>query len=186
MHMPGSGTPKSGRGVFGFILTVLVPPLGLLFLWRKEIFRVRGRMFLTVLATVEMGVLIALLLPRSSLTTVSPIPGSAARITHAPESEALNALSNMDQLLQAQQEASATATPEPVTQQDQIAAQQDVLNTTVYCVTVSGARFYHTASECDGQQNPRALTVQEALAEGLEPCSKCNPPIYNPAGTSSE
>lgn len=186
LNMPGSGAPKSRRGVFGVLLLLILPPLGLLFLWRKEVFRVRGRMVLTLLATVEMGVIVALMMPRSTLSTISPIPGTAERITPAPESEALNALSNMDQLLQAQQAAAATATPEPVSQQDQIAAQQDVLNATVYCVTVSGARFYHTATECDGQQNPRALTVQEALSESLEPCRKCNPPVYNPAGTDNE
>lgn len=182
MNMPGSSVSKSRRGIFGALLTLLLPPLGLLFLWRKEVFRTRGRLVLTALATVEMGVFFALMLPRATLSTVSPIPGTAARITAAPESEALNALSNMDQLLRAQQAAEATATPEPVTQQDQIDAQQEVLNSTVYCVTVSGARFYHSATECNGQQNPRALTVQEALAEGLEPCRRCNPPVYDPAG----
>lgn len=185
MTMPSANKSKSRRVIFGLVLLFLFPPLGILTLWRMEIFRVRGRMILTLLATVEMGIVIAFMMPASTLPTVSPIPGTAPSITSAPESSAVDALSNMDELLQAQQNASATATPEPVTQQSQLDSQQDVLNTTVYCVTVSGARFYHTSTECDGQSNPRALTVREALAEGLSPCTKCNPPTYS-VGTSGD
>ena len=37
-------------------LTLVLPPAGLAFLWRRGVFRARGRVLLTALATVEMAV----------------------------------------------------------------------------------------------------------------------------------
>ena len=42
----------SGRGVTGLLLTVFLPPVGLLYLWRLGVFRNRGRLLLTGLAAV--------------------------------------------------------------------------------------------------------------------------------------
>ena len=48
------------RGGFGAILSLLIPPLGLLFLWRQGVFRIRGRLLLTLVSTVEMALVQAL------------------------------------------------------------------------------------------------------------------------------
>ena len=41
------------RAILGLVLTVLLPPVGLLYLWHQGVFRSRGRVLLTALATVE-------------------------------------------------------------------------------------------------------------------------------------
>ena len=89
IRMPGSSRPKQNRAVFALILCVLVPPLGLVFLWRMGVFRPRGRMLLTTLATVEMAVVALLLMPRAELDLASPVPVVPARVTPAPDSEVL-------------------------------------------------------------------------------------------------
>lgn len=182
VRMPGASKPKPNRAIFGIVLCLLLPPVGLLFLWRMGVFRVRGRMLVTVLATVEMAVICAALMPRATMISSVPAPGTPARVTPAPESDVLTALSNMDQILKAQQDAQnpgATQGPSIAEMlEQQTAEQEEVLNTIVYCVYDSSARLYHKNPVCGNQSNRRQLTVQEAMAEGLGACPDCNPPVY--------
>ncbi|MDO4354879.1 MAG: hypothetical protein Q4E13_00020 [Clostridia bacterium] len=179
---------KSGmtrRAVFSLILLVLLPPLGILLIWRRRIFQTRGRVLLTVLSALLMTGVIFWLTPPEVVQSVSPAPAKAVLRTPIPTDESLNALSNMDELLagventtvvntdltesgQTVAEQQAQATPEPATE-------DDVLQTTVYSVR-SGAKYYHAAAECNGQVNRRSLTVETALSEGLSACKRCNPP----------
>ena len=46
--------------------------------------------------------------------------------------------------------------------------------TIVYAVT-NNAQYYHKQEVCDMQTNSRRLLLQDAIAEGLQPCSKCYP-----------
>ena len=75
--------PRAGRGV---LLSLLLPPVGLVYLWRLGIFPTRGRMLITAVSTVEMMIVAILLMPRATLETISPVPGTPARVTAAPES----------------------------------------------------------------------------------------------------
>lgn len=187
ISMPGSSIKSPGRGAFGIALTLLLPPIGLMFLWRKGVFRTRGRILITAVATIEMAVAIALMMPAASITTAMPIPGAAARFTPAPESEVLTALSNMDELLRQQQAAEAGETyVSPIDQAAMMAQQEEILASTVYTYNGEGARYYHSVTVCGNQSNLLTLTVEEALAKGLGPCPDCNPPIYSALGAAPE
>lgn len=187
ISMPGSSIKSPGRGAFGIVLTLLLPPIGLMFLWRKGVFRTRGRILITAAATVEMAIAIALMMPAASITTAMPIPGAAERFTPAPESEVLTALSNMDELLRQQQAAEAGETyVSPIDQEAMLAQQEEILATTVHTYNGDGARYYHSVTVCGNQSNLLALTVEEALAKGLGPCPDCNPPIYSALGATPE
>lgn len=187
MNMPGAGAPRSGRGVFAVLLCLLLPPLGLMFLWRKGVFMLRGRVLITLLATIEMTLIAVMLTPAATVTTVSPIPGSAQRYTAASETDALTALSNMDELLRQQQAAEAGESyVSPVDQAARLAEQQEILNTIVYTYNGSGARYYHSVTVCGNQSNLLTLTVQEALAAQLGPCPDCDPPVYSQLAGAAE
>ena len=184
MSMPGSGTKRSGRGMFAILLCIFLPPLGLMFLWRKGVFRLRGRVVITALATAEMAVLFSMMMPAATVSTVTPMPGSAERYAPAPESQVLSALSNMDEILRQQQLAEGgDDTVVLIDQQQQLAQQQEVLGTIVYAYNGSGTRYYHSVTVCGNQSNLLTLTVQEALAEGLGPCPDCDPPTYSQLGS---
>lgn len=177
-----SRTAKSNRGIFALILTLLVPPLGLVLLWRAGIFRTRGRMLLTALATIEMAVFFSFMLPEDELFSQAPVPVVPVAATVAPDDGVVSALDNLDQLLaerQAEQGGEADVTPEP-TQDDAAyqAEQEAILNTTVYSVYGDSARYYHKDSVCGTQSNRRALTVREAMGLGMGACPNCNPPVY--------
>ena len=179
--MPGSSKPRPNRAIFSLLLCLLVPPLGLLFLWRVGVFRTRGRMLITALATVEMTILAVLIMPKPTVNAELPVPGLPVRVTPAPSSEVLTALSNMDEILRAQQAAQnpdATVGPSLVEQlQLEEAERDEIMNTIVYSV-YSGAVYYHATTVCGNQSNRRELTVAEAMSEGLGACPNCNPPVY--------
>ena len=103
-------------------------------------------------------------------------------VTIAPDDGIVTALSNIDQLLAQQQaaDAAAAATEVPLTDEEaeaQHAAEQEaILNTIVYSV-YSNAKYYHAAEICGTQSNRRALTIREAMNEGMGACKNCNPPV---------
>ena len=186
-YTPNMDTPertrRSNRALGGLLLTLLLPPIGIAYLWRRGVFRTRGRVLLSCVATIEMAVLLALLLPTAELPQEAPMAHLPAAVTIAPDDGIVTALSNIDQLLAQQQaaDAAAAATEVPLTDEEaeaQHAAEQEaILNTIVYSV-YSNAKYYHAAEICGTQSNRRALTVREAMNEGMGACKNCNPPVY--------
>jgi hypothetical protein len=181
MDMPSR--KKSNRALTGLLLTIILPPIGLIYLWREGVFRTRGRMVLTGIATLEMALFFALIMPAEDLNMEAPMPVAPVAATIAPDDGVVTALSNIDQLLaqqQAERDAAAgVVTPEPT--QDNaayLAEQAAILETTVYSVYGDGARYYHKDSVCGTQSNRRPLTVREAMGEGMGACAECDPPVY--------
>ena len=182
-------TPRraiSGRGLAGLLLTLLLPPVGLFFLWRQGVFRNRGRLLLTALATVEMTLLIVYLTPKQELNASLPVPAAPPQVTTAPEGETLNALYNIEQLLYEQQlakvqEAGGTAR-DLMTEEEKLelvnAQNEEAYESVVYSV-FSNAIYYHATKVCRTQTNGRELTVRDALREGMQPCPYCNPPTVS-------
>ena len=186
-YTPNMDTPertrRSNRALGGLLLTLLLPPIGIAYLWRRGVFRTRGRVLLSCVATIEMAVLLALLLPTAELPQEAPMAHLPVAVTIAPDDGIVTALSNIDQLLAQQQaaDAAASATEVPLTDEEaaaQHAAEQEaILNTVVYSV-YSNAKYYHATEICGTQSNRRALTVREAMNEGMGACKNCNPPVY--------
>ena len=185
VERPSRDRAMSGRGLLGLVLTLLLPPVGLFYLWSAGVFRSRGRLVLTGLAAVEMTALVVLLTPHQELTSRLPVPAAPPQVTAAPEGETLNALYNIEQLLYEQQLAQvleAGGTERDLLTEEQkleVVNQQneEVYNTIVYSVYGSEAVYYHATKVCKTQTNGRELTVRDALREGLQPCPNCNPPV---------
>ena len=82
MRAPSAPRTRVPRTALSLALCLLLPPIGLAYLWRLGVFRPRGRMLLTALATVEMAVFAALMMPRATLESAPlPVPGTPARVT---------------------------------------------------------------------------------------------------------
>jgi len=189
MDVPSEHKRKS-RAIPTLILTLLLPPLGIMLMWRKGIFRMRGRAVISLLATIEMAIIFAAMMPETKLVSVQPVPAVPAAATSAPTDTVITALSNIDQLLadqQAQAQANMPAEDTQGASEEEMAEaaaraaeQQAILNTIVYSV-YNNARLYHAMEECGPQTNRRQLTVQQAIYEGLGVCPNCNPPAYTAA-----
>lgn len=184
LERPSKQRNYSVRGVVGLVLTLLLPPAGLFYLWTNGVFRARGRVLLTALATVEMTALLVWLTPHQELSPRQPMPAAPAQVTVAPEGENLTALYNIEQLLYEQQLANVIAAGgserDLMTEEEKLRQANEenevIYATTVYCVFESPI-YYHTDRVCGTQTNGRELTVREAIQEGLQPCPDCNPPV---------
>lgn len=185
IRRPSNPRPLSGRGLGVILLLLILPPVGLLVLWRQGVFRTRGRMLLTTLATVEMMLLVVLLTPRPTLTSQLPLPVSPQAVTQAPETDNLSALYNIEELLYQQQleqvKAQGGDETDLMTEEQKLQSQEiereEILNTVVYAV-YNHAQRYHSQRVCGTQSNNRELTVREAMMEALSPCPDCNPPVW--------
>lgn len=185
LRRPSNQGPVSGKSIALIVLTVALPPVGLLLMWYTSAFRARGRMVMTAVATVEMMLLGVLLTPKAELAVQAPLPVAPVAVTHAPEEDNLSALYNIEELLYEQQLAQVIA--EGGDEQDIMtdaqkdaqkdAQREEILNTTVYAV-FRNAQRYHSQMVCGTQTNGRALTVREAMLEALSPCPDCNPPVW--------
>ena len=186
LRRPSSPIRGSRRGIGLIVLTVLLPPIGLMLIWYTGAFESRGRMAMTALAVVEMTLLGVLLTPRAQLVAQAPVPVAPVAVTHAPTEDNLSALYNIEELLYEQQLAQVVAqggsesdiidnNPQADAQRE--ARREEVLNTIVYCV-YRNAQRYHAQMVCGTQSNRRALTVREAMLEALSPCPDCNPPVW--------
>lgn len=185
IRRPTKERPISSRGIGVIILLLILPPVGVLVLWYRGVFRARGRMLLTALATVEMTLLVVLLTPRPALVNQLPLPVSPQAVTKAPEQENLSALYNIEELLYQQQleqvKAQGGDEKDLMTEEQKLQSQEiereEILNTVVYAV-FNHAQRYHAQRVCGTQSNNRELTVREAMMEALSPCPDCNPPVW--------
>jgi len=175
----------SGRAIRTLVLCLVLPPVGLLYMWRKGVFRFKGRVVVSVLSGIVLMLMMSWgffgLIDWSSMpNTVEPVPGNAAKVTPQPDDETINALSNIDDVIAMNMgDPEATLAPDAtpmLTQEEEMALQQEVMNTTVYSV-FRGAKYYHSNTVCGNQSNGRELTVQEAITEGMAACPNCNPPV---------
>ncbi len=185
MRRPNENNALTARAAIAFVLTIVCAPLGILYMWRAGVFRVRGRVLMTLIGAVVMVFVFSLASPETEAQPVLPTASKPQAIALVSEDESATALSNMDQLLglapapDAAVPVPAEGAVDPAAQQpvqdDQAAQEAELLNTTVYAV-YNGAQNYHTEGTCGTQTNRRQLTIQEALDEGLTPCTRCNPP----------
>lgn len=184
VKQPSKQRAVSNRAALGLALTLLLPPVGLLYLWHQGVFRTRGRMLVTALATVEMALLVVWLTPHAELTPRVPVPAAPPQVTAAPQGETLNALYNIEQLLYEQQlaqvEAQGGTASDLLTEEQKLELvnqqNEEAYATTVYSVFGDDAIYYHATKVCRTQTNGRELTVRDALRAGLQPCPYCNPP----------
>lgn len=172
------------RAVVALILLILVPPIGIAMMWYKGIFETRGRVLLTVIGAIIMTVMFGCLMPKPTVIEVQPSAVKAQLRSPLPTDAALNALSNMEELLagienQTVVESDYNEATGQTVAEDEVAEAttepEDPMAAVVYSVR-SGAKYYHKYGECNGQVNRRTLTVAQALNEGLDPCGRCDPP----------
>ncbi len=188
LSRPGKRAPGGKRTALKIALCLLLPPIGVLYLWRTGSFQLRGRVLLTALASLVLSLWFLPTMRGAELNVVLPQPVAPAGATRAAQSDVVSALSNIEQLLLAQEAAEAAQigegemAPAPgegaeLSAADAFdAANEAIYNTIVYSVR-NNAKYYHAAASCDGQTNRVELTVREAIAKGLGACAKCNPAV---------
>ena len=166
----------SAASIAAIVFCVLIPPVGLVMLWHRGMFKLRGRMLFTAVAFLCMVIMFSIL--RTGETPapsdIAPVPYVPSLVTVSPDK-----VKHVDSVI-----TQVETTPTPVPYDEMVdyavyvtpAPTQDVGSVVVFAV-FDNPVYYHADSMC-GQTNRRTLTVAEAVAEGLEPCKRCNPPTF--------
>jgi len=155
-------------------LCLLLPPVGLVLAWRAQKIELHIRGGLSAIGLLSCTLIFWLLLrPAGVTSTIQPVPETPLQAGYGAAS------SNQYAAATAPPATEVPAPPEVVitltTADPNLAPQEpDVLtdDSIVYAVT-NNAASYHLYEICDQQENHRALTLREALDEGLAPCEKC-------------
>ena len=80
-------------------LCLLLPPVGLLWIWRTRSFALRGRIFTSVLACAALCAMCLPLFQPENAPTALPQPVAPVAATRAPEDDTTTALENIEELL---------------------------------------------------------------------------------------
>lgn len=150
---------------------LLLPPLGVALTWRSSRVSMPLRAALSGLGLAAMTLIFFLLMrPEQTAPDIRPLPAVpvqdgfgvvAAQETLPP----LVADAPAQPDLYAQQ--GTAEMPQPTEESGEL-----TLDSIVYAVT-NNASSYHLDQTCGMQENHRALTLQQALDEGLNPCEVC-------------
>jgi len=163
-------------------LSVLVPPAGLLAVWRSRRLIAPVRIGLSMVALMSMT-LIFWLWMRSGRADVGirPVPvvpeyagyDPMAVVATAAPVEVYNSVPETESVFTVTY---GDGTVDDLNGGGSLPIDPASYVTIVYAVT-NNATKYHSLPVCDYQTNSRILTLDEAIAEGLQPCEKC---VLNP------
>lgn len=150
------------------VLCALVPPLGVVMLWRASRITLPVRCGLTLLGFFSMTLILFLLMrPENGSLDILPMPavpeyaGYGYIPSDQPAPTEIPAPPPAEQPVVPPENSTQSVDPSTLTD-----------DSIVFAVT-NNASSYHLSPVCDFQENNRQLTLLEALYEGLEPCEKC-------------
>lgn len=149
---------SAGKTILQIVLLIVLPPVGLLWLWRRTSYPRRGQFVLSTLALCSMTLMFTLYFNAKAPDPIAPVP------------QVPGTLSTVEPKIEPTPEAPPATqqpTPEPTEVPEPVY---------VYAVKTNATQ-YHAGKKCGKQTNRRELLLEDALAEGLDPCPKCNPPL---------
>lgn len=154
------------------VLCLLIPPVGVLLVWRAEHVDVPVRAVFSAAGLAATTLIFFLLMrPSSAVSTISPTPATPQLIGYGAAATEIPVAATA---VPAQGAAPAAPAQSSATDMPQATQEPGALtdDTIVYAVT-NNASSYHLYQICGTQENHRALTLREALNEGLAPCENC-------------
>lgn len=141
-------------------LCLIVPPVGLICLWRSRHTSAPVRLALSALSLLMMVLVMSLLRPSEQVQGVLPTPARATQVGY---------LAAVPQATQ--QPSDFTVSYSSDTPEDANGSLQ-----TVFVYAADGIdTYYHATADADNMVNLRQLTYAQAVREGLTPCPNCYP-----------
>ena len=160
-------------------LSIVLPPVGLLLAWHSKRLNAIMRV---VLSLCSLGVLtgaFVLMRGTSSSSGILPTPQTPVLAGYGTAAQTAEPIADTYTYTEGTTEGytvtySDGTTEGTTTQDGELPMDPTTQVTIVYAVT-NNAQYYHKQEVCDMQTNSRRLLLEDAIAEGLEPCSKCYP-----------
>ena len=144
------------------VLCLLVPPIGLLCLWRSGYVSSLLKGIYSLATLLVMTLVLTLLRSGGEAPGVSPTPYVPTLVGYSAVAPAVTAAPVQSQ---------TTITYDEPEDEGVVVVPPAA---TVYAADgIDG--YYHAAPDSDGRETGRALTLSEAQAEGLTPCPDCYP-----------
>lgn len=163
--------------LINLFLAVVLPPVGVLLAWHSKRLNALMRVILSVCALGVMIGAFALMRGTSATSGMLPTPQTPALAGYG--SAAQTAEPAADLYVGAGQEGYTVTyddgTTESTAAQDGELPMDPTTQVTIVYAVTNNAQYYHKQEICDMQTNSRRLILQDAIAEGLQPCSKCYP-----------
>lgn len=191
-----TGRQKQRRGWL-ILACLAVPPLGVAYMWAMQRYNMRSRIIISIISGALLFCECYMLFYNSARipdpTVFTPGTGSVyAPVSATYEPTAIPSATDApyDVVVAPGTTASVDVqtTPDPnafvpSSNEVQVDGSQDAFvpsNTTAsgdtQVYTAEGSLFYHAASTCGDKSYDTALTLSQALENGLAPCNRCNPP----------
>ena len=163
--------------LINLFLAVVLPPVGVLLAWRSKRLNAVLRVVLSVCA---LGVLTgAFVLMRGTTSTNGMLPTPQTPVLAGYGTAAQTLEPAADPYADAAQEGYTVTygdgTTEGTAAQDGELPMDPTTQVTIVYAVTNNAQYYHKQEICDMQTNSRRLILEDAIAEGLQPCSKCYP-----------
>ncbi len=161
-------------------LCVLLPPVGVALLWHAKKITLPIRAGLSGAGFLSMLLIFFLIMrPGSQTQEILPSASIPQYVGYGQVAAVQEPVAPVQPVQPIQSEVPAMPDAAPAIPQETAPAATGTPgglteNTVVFAVT-NNASNYHLNQICDTQTNNRALTVSEALNEGLTPCEKCIP-----------
>ncbi len=153
------------------ILCVLLPPLGILCAWRSRRMTFPLRLILSGAGFISMTLIFFLLMrPAEEVSTIRPTPALPQTAGYGTAQTDNTSVTQTDEAIPAQPDA---VTPSNSYSEPLIQNSGELTEDSIVFAVTNNASSYHLYEICDLQQNNRALTLRDALNEGLQPCAKC-------------
>ncbi|MBR6221429.1 MAG: hypothetical protein IKQ80_12770 [Clostridia bacterium] len=154
---------KGDRSTLKTALWLLLPPVGLMMMWRPAC-----RWHVAVKASVTVAMAAALIAVFAIPGPSTPANGGVSLVSSRPEVEVYGPdLPNF-------------IVPGYTNDQTESVIMPAEENDVHYVYAADGARCYHEYKCKFAFASSQRLTVYEAYFLGFEPCNRCKPPIYDP------
>jgi len=152
------------------VLCLLIPPVGILLAWRARHLDVPTRGIFSAAGFAATVLIFFLLMrPNGAVSTITPVPATPQLIGYGAAGQPVYPVeTEVPAPPAAAVPAAPSQTEDPIVIQEPGELTDDTI---VYAVT-NNASSYHLYEICDTQENRRALTLRDALNEGLSACEK--------------
>ena len=159
-----------------YVSLVVLPPLGIWLLWRRNKYDITLRTTLSAVSLIWMIIFLILVFSRSNTTPDNTLSVNNSFMSQVPAVTAT---------------ATATATAEPTAEPSTTPRVNNGSNGTTgdssvtYVWGTNSGKYYHTLENCGGLTNASKMTLETATARGLLPCPDCAGGTSNTGTTGS-
>ena len=153
-------------------LCVILPPVGVMLLWRAEKVSLPVRIGFSALGFVAMLLIFCWFMrPADISMDILPTPATPQYAGYGRSGSVQYPAMPMATEITAPP--SAPSAPDMSYEQPEVSDPQELTDESIVYAVTNNASSFHLYEICDFQENRRALTLREALNEGLVPCEKC-------------